>query len=259
MDRVNAAFAAGVPAGVSASVIGVLLSSAPPAVRRSWPLHSLPSAMAGPTPVSALIHAATNGDRRRVLVADVGAGISCMPSCLNLVRTNRRAHRLLRGDDRLVQTDIKRVLAYSTIAARLHVPRAGVGAYGVAIYPRRHPRLLQGLPVLAPAASSHAMSRRAGHRKMGALAKKDPITFAHLRHAPPPRSRLPPCRLLLQDEILWFAYGSRLRGAPWLAAGFGHCADDRLLHVPLLWLTFFGTPRMDEEVPHAHPQSPGGR
>ena len=260
MDRVNAIFAQGVPAGVTASVIGVLLFIGATGKSAQIPLHVwLPDAMAGPTPVSALIHAATMVTAGVYLVARMSGIFVHAEFASNLVATIGVLTAFFAATIALVQTDIKRVLAYSTISQLgFMFLAAGVGAYGVAIFHVVTHAFFKACLFLGAGSVIHAMSGEQDIRKMGALAKKIPITFATFAVSTAAIAGLPPLSgFFSKDEILWFAYGSSFGGSPWLLILASATALLTAFYMfRLLWLTFFGTPRMDEEVAHHIHESP---
>jgi NADH-quinone oxidoreductase subunit L len=260
MDRINAAFADGVPAGVTASLIGVLLFIGATGKSAQIPLHVwLPDAMAGPTPVSALIHAATMVTAGVYLVARMSGIYVQAEFASQLVATVGVLTAFFAATIALVQTDIKRVLAYSTISQLgFMFVAAGVGAYGVAVFHLVTHAFFKACLFLGAGSVIHAMSGEQDIRKMGALARKIPVTFATFAISTAAIAGLPPLSgFFSKDEILWFAYGSSFGGAPWLLALA--CATALLTAFymfRLLWLTFFGSPRMDEKVKHHIHESP---
>jgi NADH-quinone oxidoreductase subunit L len=132
MDRINAAFMATPAPAVSASVVGVLLFVGACGKSAQIPLHVwLPDAMAGPTPVSALIHAATMVTAGVYLVARLSGIYLHAPEASTVVAWVGAATAFLAATVAVVQTDIKKVLAYSTLSQLgLMFVAAGVGAYG---------------------------------------------------------------------------------------------------------------------------------
>ena len=260
MDRINAAFAAGVPAGVSASLIGVLLFIGASGKSAQMPLHVwLPDAMAGPTPVSALIHAATMVTAGVYMVARLSGIFVQAEFASQLVATIGVLTAFFAATIALVQTDIKRVLAYSTISQLgFMFLAAGVGAYGVAIFHVVTHAFFKACLFLGAGSVIHAMSGEQDIRKMGALAKKIPITFATFAISTAAIAGLPPLAgFFSKDEILWFAYGSSFGGGPWLLILASATALLTAFYMfRLLWLTFFGSPRMDQEVAHHIHESP---
>jgi len=260
MDRINATFAGGVPAGVSASLIGVLLFIGATGKSAQLPLHVwLPDAMAGPTPVSALIHAATMVTAGVYLVARMSGIFVHAEFASTVVATVGVLTAFFAATVALVQTDIKRVLAYSTISQLgFMFLAAGVGAYGVAIFHVVTHAFFKACLFLGAGSVIHAMSGEQDIRRMGALAKKIPITFATFAVSTAAIAGLPPLSgFFSKDEILWFAYGSSFGGSPWLLILASATALLTAFYMfRLLWLTFFGPPRMDEEVAHHIHESP---
>ena len=136
MDRVNAVFSTGAPAGFSASLIGVLLFVGATGKSAQIPLHVwLPDAMAGPTPVSALIHAATMVTAGVYMVARLSGIYGQAPEASAVIAAVGVLTALFAATVALTQNDIKKVLAYSTISQLgLMFLALGVGAYGVAVF-----------------------------------------------------------------------------------------------------------------------------
>ena len=182
MDRINAAFMATPGAAVSASLVGILLFIGACGKSAQIPLHVwLPDAMAGPTPVSALIHAATMVTAGVYLVARLLGHLSCTRPRPRRADRRRSAWRPRSSPprSRVVQTDIKKVLAYSTISQLGFMFVAlGVGAYGVGDLPPLHARVLQGVPVPRRRQRDPRARRRAGHPQDGRAREEDP---GHLR------------------------------------------------------------------------------
>ena len=260
MDQVNAAFAGPVLPAVSASLIGILLFIGATGKSAQIPLHVwLPDAMAGPTPVSALIHAATMVTAGVYLVARMSGIFVHAETASQVVATIGVLTAFFAATIALVQTDIKRVLAYSTVSQLgFMFLAAGVGAYGVAIFHVVTHAFFKACLFLGAGSVIHAMSGEQDIRKMGALAKKIPITFATFAVSTAAIAGLPPLSgFFSKDEILWFAYGSSFGGAPWLLLLASVTALLTAFYMfRLLWLTFFGSPRMDEEVAHHIHESP---
>jgi NADH-quinone oxidoreductase subunit L len=260
MDRINATFAQGVPAGVTASLIGVLLFIGATGKSAQIPLHVwLPDAMAGPTPVSALIHAATMVTAGVYLVARMSGIYVHAEFASSVVATIGVLTAFFAATIALVQTDIKRVLAYSTVSQLgFMFLAAGVGAYGVAIFHVVTHAFFKACLFLGAGSVIHAMSGEQDIRKMGALAKKIPITFATFAISTAAIAGLPPLSgFFSKDEILWFAYGSSFGGSGWLLVLASATALMTAFYMfRLLWLTFFGSPRMDDEVRHHIHESP---
>ena len=260
MDQINATFMAGVPAGVSASVIGVLLFIGATGKSAQIPLHVwLPDAMAVPTPVSALIHAATMVPAGVYLVSRLSGIFLHAEFASQLVATIGVLTAFFAATIAVVQTDIKRVLAYSTISQLgFMFLAAGVGAYGVAVFHLYTHAFFKACLFLGSGSVIHAMSGEQDIRKMGGLWKKIPVTFATFAISTAAIAGLPPLSgFFSKDEILWFAYGSSFGGATWLLVLASITALLTAFYMfRLLWLTFFGSPRMDDEVAHHIHESP---
>ena len=143
-------------------------------------LHTwLPDAMEGPTPVSALIHAATMVTAGVFMVARLSPIFEHAPAALAFVTHHRRGHRLLRGDVGLVQNDIKRVIAYSTCSQLGYMFVAeGVGAYSLGIFHLFTHAFFKALLFLGAGSVIHAMHHEQDMRNMGGLRKNIPFTFA---------------------------------------------------------------------------------
>jgi NADH-quinone oxidoreductase subunit L len=259
MDEINAAFLAG-PVAVSATLVGVCLFIGATGKSAQIPLHVwLPDAMAGPTPVSALIHAATMVTAGVYLVARLNGIYLNAPGASALVATIGVATAFFAATVALVQTDIKKVLAYSTISQLgFMFLAAGVGAYGVAVFHLVTHAFFKACLFLGAGSVIHAMSGEQDIRRMGALARKIPVTFVTFAIATGAIAGLPPLAgFFSKDEILWFAFASERGGAPWLFAVAAATALMTAFYMfRLLWLTFFGTPRMDEKTAHHIHESP---
>jgi NADH-quinone oxidoreductase subunit L len=261
MDRINAAYAAPTPALLGmASVIGVLLFIGACGKSAQIPLYVwLPDAMAGPTPVSALIHAATMVTAGVYLVARMNGIFMHAPEASALVAFIGVATAFFAATIATVQTDIKKVLAYSTISQLgLMFVAAGVGAYAVAIFHVVTHAFFKACLFLGAGSVIHALSGEQDVRKMGGLAKKIPITFVTFAIATAAIAGIPPLAgFFSKDEILWFAFASPMGGSPllWAMASLTALLTSYYMF-RLLWLTFFGKSRMSHEVEHHVHESP---
>jgi NADH-quinone oxidoreductase subunit L len=143
-------------------------------------LHTwLPDAMEGPTPVSALIHAATMVTAGVFLVARMSPVFEYAPDALVFVTAIGAITALFAATVGLVQNDIKRVIAYSTCSQLGYMFVAcGIGAYGVAIFHLFTHAFFKALLFLGAGSVIHAMHHEQDMRNMGGLAKKIPITWA---------------------------------------------------------------------------------
>ncbi len=139
----------------------------------------LPDAMEGPTPVSALIHAATMVTAGVYMVARTHVLFDHSPFALGVVATVGAATALFAATIALVQNDIKRVLAYSTISQLGYMfLGCGVAAYSAAIFHLMTHAFFKALLFLAAGSVIHAIGGEQDLRKMGGLRKKLPVTFA---------------------------------------------------------------------------------
>jgi NADH-quinone oxidoreductase subunit L len=261
MDRINAAFMASPGPAVSASLVGILLFVGACGKSAQIPLHVwLPDAMAGPTPVSALIHAATMVTAGVYLVARLSGIYLHAPEASAVVAAVGVATAFFAATIAVVQTDIKKVLAYSTISQLGFMFLAlGVGAYGAAIFHLYTHAFFKACLFLGAGSVIHALGGEQDVRKMGGLAKKIPVTFWTFAIATAAIAGLPPLAgFFSKDEIVWFALASGSGGSALL---FGVAALTALLTsfymFRLLWLTFLGRSRMTAEVEHHVHESPG--
>ncbi len=263
MDRINAAFAvtsmfsgSAAPA-VSASLVGILLFIGASGKSAQIPLHVwLPDAMAGPTPVSALIHAATMVTAGVYLVARMSGVYLQAPEASAVIAVIGVGTAFFAATVALVQTDIKKVLAYSTVSQLGFMFLAlGVGAYGVAIFHVMTHAFFKACLFLGAGSVIHALGGEQDLRKMGGLARRIPITFITFAVATAAIAGIPPLAgFFSKDEILWFAFASSRGGSVLL---WGVAAVTALMTAfymtRLLWLAFLGTSRMTPEVEqHVH-------
>jgi len=259
MDRIDAAFMSG-PVAVSASLAGVLLFIGASGKSAQIPLHVwLPDAMAGPTPVSALIHAATMVTAGVYLVARMSGLYLNAPEASALVAAIGAATAFFAATIAIAQNDIKRVLAYSTVSQLGFMFAAlGVGAYGVAIFHVFTHAFFKACLFLGAGSVIHALSGEQDIRRMGGLAKKIPLTFATFLVATAAIAGIPPLAgFFSKDEILWFAFASARGGSPLLWAVLAATALLTAFYMfRLLWLVFLGRSRVTPEVAHHVHESP---
>ncbi|MGZ5892178.1 MAG: NADH-quinone oxidoreductase subunit L [Caldimonas sp.] len=260
MDRINAAFGGAAVPAVSASLVGILLFIGATGKSAQIPLHVwLPDAMAGPTPVSALIHAATMVTAGVYLVARMSGVYLHAPEASTVIAVIGVATAFFAATIALVQTDIKKVLAYSTISQLGFMFLAlGVGAYGVAIFHVVTHAFFKACLFLGAGSVIHALSGEQDVRKMGGLARRIPLTFVTFAVATAAIAGIPPLAgFFSKDEILWYAFASTRGGSPLL---WGVAAATALMTAfymfRLLWLTFRGKSRMSAEVEHHVHESP---
>jgi len=221
------------------------------------PLHTwLPDAMEGPTPVSALIHAATMVTAGVYMVVRNHAIYDLTPDALLLVGVIGGVTALFAATIGLVQTDIKRVLAYSTVSQLGFMFLAcGVGAYAAAIFHLVTHAFFKALLFLSAGSVIHALSGEQDIRKMGGLWDKIPKTHGVFLVGTAAIAGFP---LLSgwwsKDEILGhaFTHGHYVLWALGAAAAF--CTAFYMSR--LLYVTFYGESRVDHEVEHHIHESP---
>lgn len=259
LPDINAAFAAGAPAGVPASLIALMLFIGATGKSAQIPLYVwLPDAMAGPTPVSALIHAATMVTAGIYLVARLSGLYLAAPEVSLLVAAVGAATSLLAATIAVAQTDIKKVLAYSTVSQLgLMFVALGVGAFSVAVFHVMTHAFFKACLFLGAGSVIHALGGEQDIRRMGGLARRIPITFATFAIATAAIAGIPPLAgFFSKDEILWFALAApRGNVALWAVASLASLLTSFYMF-RLLWLTFFGASRLAPEVDHHVHESP---
>jgi len=170
----------------------------------------LPDAMEGPTPVSALIHAATMVTAGVYMIGRNAVLFSHAPVTLTIVAIVGTATALLAGTIGLVQNDIKRVLAYSTVSQLGYMFLAmGVGAYASGIFHLYTHAFFKALLFLASGAVIHALSGEQDMRKMGGLKQDLPVTYWTFVIGAIAIAGIPPfAGFFSKDEILYRTYAS---------------------------------------------------
>ncbi len=214
----------------------------------------LPDAMEGPTPVSALIHAATMVTAGVYMVARMNPIYSRAPIAMYLVAVVGGVTAFYAATIALTQTDIKKVLAYSTISQLGYMfLGCGVGAYAAGIFHLMTHAFFKGLLFLTAGSVIHAMSGEQDMTKMGGLRKKIPITYWTMLIATLAIAGIPGfAGFFSKDEILE-AVKSGPHASLWLwAVGVAAAGLTSFYMFRLLFLTFFGKPRFDEHHAHVH-------
>jgi NADH-quinone oxidoreductase subunit L len=215
----------------------------------------LPDAMEGPTPVSALIHAATMVTAGVYMIARSAPLFSLAPTTLTVVAVIGAATALMAASIALVQNDIKRVLAYSTISQLGYMVLAcGVGAYAVGVFHLMTHAFFKALLFLAAGSVMHALHGELDMWKMGNLRKHMPITHKTFLVGTLAIAGVPGLAgFFSKDEILWSAW-SGPHGSPWLwLVGTIVAGMTAFYMTRMLVVTFYGTSRMDPEVEaHVH-------
>jgi NADH-quinone oxidoreductase subunit L len=212
------------------------------------PLHVwLPDAMAGPTPVSALIHAATMVTAGVYMVARAHAIYELAPEILAVVAGIGAATALFAATIGLVQTDIKKVLAYSTISQLGYMfLGVGVAAFTAGIFHLVTHAFFKALLFLGAGSVIHALHGEQDMRRMGGLKRRLPLTYWTMLAATLAIAGIPPLAgFFSKDEILWRTWesGSTIL---WLV-GFVTAALTALYMFRLFFLTFHGKFRGDPE------------
>jgi len=218
----------------------------------------LPDAMAGPTPVSALIHAATMVTAGVYMIARMSFLYSIAPAALAVVAVVGAATALFAATIGITQTDIKKVLAYSTVSQLGYmVLGVGVGAFAAGIFHLMTHAFFKATLFLCSGSVIHAMSGEQDMRKMGGLRKYMPITFATMLIATLAIAGIPGLSgFFSKDEILWFAFSSDHGHWGLWIVGFLAAGITAFYMFRLIFLTFYGECRADEKTKHHLHESP---
>ena len=193
------------------TAIGLLLMVGAAGKSAQIPLYVwLPDAMEGPTPVSALIHAATMVTAGVYMVARSSAIFDRAPMAMTVVAIIGTLTALFAATIGIAQTDIKKVLAYSTVSQLGYMFMAcGVGAFSAGIFHLMTHAFFKGLLFLAAGSVIHGIGGEQDMRKMGGLRTYMPVTFATMGIATLAIAGIPPfAGFWSKDEILWKAYGA---------------------------------------------------
>jgi NADH-quinone oxidoreductase subunit L len=216
----------------------------------------LPDAMEGPTPVSALIHAATMVTAGVYMVARSNALFVLAPKSMMVVAIVGALTAIFAASIGLVQNDIKRVLAYSTVSQLGYMFLAlGVGAFSAAVFHVFTHAFFKALLFLGAGSVIHAMSGEQDMRNMGALSEKIPVTFRTMLVATLAIAGIPIfAGFFSKDEILWQAW----QYSPYLwAIGYATALMTAFYMFRLIYLTFWSPSRVSShEVEHHIHESP---
>jgi NADH-quinone oxidoreductase subunit L len=215
----------------------------------------LPDAMEGPTPVSALIHAATMVTAGVYMIARTNAVFSMAPKALAVVAVVGAITSIFAATMGLVQNDIKRVLAYSTVSQLGYMFLAcGVGAFTAGVFHLMTHAFFKACLFLGSGSVIHSLSGEQDMRKMGALWGKIPTTAKTFVVASIAIAGIPPLAgFFSKDGILGhaFEYSPILWLVGFITAGMTAFYMFRLVN-----MTFFGKSRVDHEVEHHIHESP---
>ena len=221
------------------------------------PLYTwLPDAMEGPTPVSALIHAATMVTAGVYMVARCSALFTLAPISMMVVAIIGAATAIFAATMGMMQFDIKRVLAYSTVSQLGYMFLAcGVGAFTAGIFHLMTHAFFKALLFLGAGSISHALSGELDMRKMGDMRKHIPITYKTFMIATLAICGIFPfAGFFSKDEILFHSlvdghlmYWGIATAAAFITAFYMFRA---------VFMVFFGKSRVEEEVAHHVHESP---
>jgi NADH-quinone oxidoreductase subunit L len=215
----------------------------------------LPDAMAGPTPVSALIHAATMVTAGVYMIARLSAVFDMAPDTLHLIATIGAITAFFAATIGLAQNDIKKVLAYSTVSQLGYMfVGVGTGAYAAGVFHLLTHAFFKACLFLGSGSVIHAMHHEQDMRNMGGLRKYMPVTFWTFLIATIAIAGIPPLAgFFSKDEILWKAFNHH--PMHW-AFGFAGAAMTSFYMFRLVFMTFYGECRADEHTKeHLHESS----
>jgi len=218
------------------------------------PLYTwLPDAMAGPTPVSALIHAATMVTAGIYMIARSSILYNLAPITLNVIIVIGMATAIFAAIIGLRQNDIKKVLAYSTVSQLGYMFLAlGLGAYSSGVFHVTTHAFFKALLFLGAGSVIHAMGGEQDIRKMGGLRKKMPITYITFLAATLAISGIPPFSgFFSKDMILTKAFEHNI---VLYVLALGTALITCFYMFRLLYLVFFGENRSAEAHPHESPK-----
>jgi len=244
--------------GSAVTIITLLLFVGATGKSAQIPLHIwLPDAMEGPTPVSALIHAATMVTAGVYLVARMGSIFIMAPTTLAVVALVGALTAIVAGLIGIAQHDIKKVLAYSTVSQLGFMFLAlGAGAFAVGIFHLMTHAFFKGLLFLGAGSVIHAMSDKQDMREMGGLRKKLPITHATMVIAGLALAGIPFFSgFFSKDEILYEAWAGP-NGHPlfWVLGAIAAVLTGIYIF-RLLYLTFWSKSRVPDDIhPHESPK-----
>lgn len=216
----------------------------------------LPDAMAGPTPVSALIHAATMVTAGVYMIVRLNPLFLAAPNTLMVIAIIGAFTAVFAASIGLTQFDIKKVLAYSTVSQLGYMFLAcGVGAFGAAMFHLMTHAFFKALMFLGSGSVIHAMHEEQDIRKMGGLKKYLPITHATFFLGWVAIIGIPPfAGFFSKDEILWLSFHSPFGNkALWVMGALGATLTAFYM-TRLMALTFWGSSRVPKDVhPHESP------
>ena len=238
-------------------IIALLLFAGAVGKSAQFPLHVwLPDAMEGPTPVSALIHAATMVNAGVYLVARANPIFASAPDVMVVVAGIGIFTAILAASIAMTQNDIKRVLAYSTLSQLGYMFAAlGVGAFTAAIFHLMTHGFFKGLLFLGSGSVIHAVHEEQDMRRMGGLRRKIPQTYWTMLIGAIAISGIPPLAgFFSKDEILGESFKL---GFQWVwAIGIFVAVLTAFYMFRLIGMTFWGESRVDPAVEDKVHESP---
>ena len=237
------------------TAIGLLLMVGAAGKSAQIPLYVwLPDAMEGPTPVSALIHAATMVTAGVYMVSRSHVIFERAPMALTVVAIIGTLTALFAATIGMCQTDIKKVLAYSTVSQLGYMFIAcGVGAFSAGIFHLMTHAFFKGLLFLAAGSVIHAVGGEQDMRRMGGLRTKIPWTFWTMTAGTFAIAGFPPLAgFFSKDAILWQAYSSPYGSWVYWAIGVFTAFLTSFYMFRQWFLTFFGEYRGEEHSDSAH-------
>ena len=238
------------------TTIGLLLFLGAAGKSAQFPLYVwLPDAMEGPTPVSALIHAATMVTAGVYMVARSSPLYNRAPGALLVVAVVGAFTAIFAASIGLVQTDIKKVLAYSTVSQLGYMFLAcGAGAYAAGVFHLMTHAFFKALLFLGAGSVIHGMGGVQDIRKMGGLRRHMPWTFGTFLIGTIAIAGIPPfAGFFSKDAVLWGAWNYATYGKALWAVGVIAACFTSFYMFRLLILTFFGSPRYTkQDVHHVH-------
>lgn len=253
MHQAPVKWATGSPLPIIASLLllGGALGKSAQLPLQTW----LPDAMAGPSPVSALIHAATMVTAGVYLITRTHVLFSLAPVVLTIVAIIGALTLLIAGLSALSQTDLKRVLAYSTISQIGYMFLAmGIGAWSAAVFHFMIHAFFKALLFLAGGAVIVLLHEEHDIFKMGGLRKKMPVIFITFLIGAASLSALPliTAGFYSKDQILWFGWSSPA-SSHWLwLAGIVGALLTSLYTFRLVFIAFFGEARTEPHNKAGH-------
>ncbi|MCM2278043.1 MAG: NADH-quinone oxidoreductase subunit L [Oligoflexia bacterium] len=214
----------------------------------------LPDAMAGPTPVSALIHAATMVTSGIYMVARLNFLYSLSPTAMAVVAAVGGVTAFFAATIAITQKDIKKVLAYSTVSQLGYMFLAcGVGAFTAGVFHVITHAFFKALLFLGAGSVIHGMHEEQDIMKMGGLRAKMPVTFATFALGWLAICGIPPFSgFFSKDEILWLAFSSEHGSVLLWGLGALTAVMTAFYMTRLFTLTFLGKPRFSEAHGEKH-------